>query len=351
LGKKFRKKYFLNFLFLIAFGCIFYSRADEITPENTAKWRLEKKVFNNSNWEILSKEEQLELFNIDSNSKNNYENKFKFIPKNYAVKAIGKGLVINNKIYPNISNYVPNAFVEYWEKNITLNLRYINKTRSCPEYSLDCADALLETDINIFNTLDKSLNLKWAMQSLSSRNNGTNFGEGNSFGFKAAKQINPKFSIAIGGDHIVHMDKTIDLGRNFYFVGSKFYPLSINKSKSFLIMTAGIGSDFFGYRGNGYIGKTSCFGKPNLTGNGENKCSWGPIGSASLIFNENFALVNEWFGYGFGTGISIKPFKNYPVNFSIYATDYLGNFPDYISSSCKEGKCGTRFYGGISISF
>ena len=352
MKEKFDKKYLFNFLLIVTLGALLNSRAYEIPLENKGNWRIEEKDFTNSNWEILSDEENRDLLRDNPNktinkTKKKLESKF----KNFQVRALGKGLTINGKIYPNISSYVPNGFVEDWEKNITMSVRLINKTRSCEKNSLDCSDALLETDINLFNTFNESINLKWAMQSLSSRNDGTKFGEGNSFGFKAAKKITPKFSMAIGGDHIVHMDKTIDLGRNFYFVGSRYYPLSTNNSQSFFILTGGIGSDFFGYRGNGYLAKTSCFGEPNLTGNGKNECSWGPIGSASFVLNEYFAIVNEWFGYGFGTGISIKPLKNYPVNFSIYATDYLGNFPDYISSSCKGGECGSRFYGDISISF
>ena len=39
------------------------------------------------------------------------------------------------------------------------------------------------------------------------------------------------------------------------------------------------------------------------------------------------------------------------LNFSIYVTDYLGNFPEYISEGCNKGLCEARYYGSMSVTF
>ena len=99
------------------------------------------------------------------------------------------------------------------------------------------------------------------------------------------------------------------------------------------------------------MARTSCFGKPNLTGDGSNNCNWGPIGSVAFAFNDRFALINEWFGYGYGTGFSFRPIRNNSLSLSLYATDYIKDFPKYIKKHCPSQKCETRIYGSASITF
>ena len=148
-------------------------------------------------------------------------------------------------------------------------------------------------------------------------NRGTNFGDGVSLGVKVAKELSPNWSLAFGGENIFHFDETIDLGHNFYVMASTYIPLSTKEKSNILFLNAGIGSDFYGYKGNGFLARTSCFGQPNLTGNGSNTCSWGPIGSLALAFNDRVSIINEWFGYGYGTGISFKPIVEKPLIFCL----------------------------------
>ncbi len=163
--------------------------------------------------------------------------------------------------------------------------------------------------------------------------------------------MSSKFFLAFGGDNIIHFDDTIDLGRNFYLISSSYYKINSSSDAPILFINAGIGSDFFGYKGNGFLARTTCFGRPNLTGEGTNFCNWGPIGSIGLAFNDRIAIINEWFGYSYGTGISFRPFLNEQVSFSIFATDYINGFPKYANEACKSNYCETRFYGTISLNF
>ena len=146
------------------------------------------------------------------------------------------------------------------------------------------------------------------MQSLSNR--GTDFGEGFSLGVKIAKEISPDWSIAFGGENIVHFDETIDLGHNYFLVASTYMPLNFRKHSTMFFLNAGIGSDFYGYRGNGFLFRTPC-GSNTLTGTSTepNSCSWGPIASAALSINDRVSIISEWFGYSYGLGFSFSPFN------------------------------------------
>ena len=306
------------------------------------KWELSP--VNNKNIQIWRKSLN------DSKPTINYLNK---LQTNSKVNSYGRSVSFNSIKYPEISSYVPNAFIQDNMIKMTSSLRLISKTRHCigENFSKNCSDGLVDLDLNILRGNDYSLNSKVSFQSLTNR--GTNVGEGISLGFKLAKEISNDWSIAIGGENIIHFDDTIDLGRNFYIVTSTYRQIGNKKKENppILFLNAGLGSDFYGYRGNGFLGKTYCLGKNTLTGEGKDKCNWGPIGSITLALNDRFSIVNEWFGYGYGSGLSIKPLKSGTLNVSLFATDFIKDFPKYAQESCQSNDCSTRFYGTISLSF
>ena len=58
----------------------------------------------------------------------------------FSVRSMGKGVTVNGSYYPDISNYVPNAYVEDPNKFFGLSTRGISKTRSCKgkNFSTSC---------------------------------------------------------------------------------------------------------------------------------------------------------------------------------------------------------------------
>ncbi|MCQ9203182.1 MAG: hypothetical protein JJ845_001660 [Prochlorococcus marinus CUG1436] len=313
---------------------------------SSLKWQ---KIENTRNipldWEIIDNK------TLDSTIQNLVKQKFK--KKEIKINSLDRNVVVNNIHYPEISHYVPNGYVSYSEKFVTTNLRTISKLRFCDgkNFEYKCADGILNIDLNLINNEKFSFNTRFSMQSISNR--GTKFGEESSLGFKLAKNISPNWSIAFGGENIIHLDKDIDLGRNFYLIGSTFKKLgSSNKNNpSLLFLNIGIGSDFYGYKGNGFLWRTPCLGKPNLTGDINNNCSWGPIGSIAIAPNDRLTFISEWFGYSYGSGFSIKPFKDKNLTLSLLATDFIKGFPKYAIEHCPNNECETRFYGNISLSF
>ena len=308
-------------------------------------WELSNpKTVEKLNWYEVGKEEifkeQIKIKNISRNT------------DIFSVRSTGKGVTINGFYYPDISNYVPNAYVEDPSKFLGLTTRVISKTRSCNgnNFSKGCIDGVLDLDFKLFNNNELSIYPKVHIQSLTNR--GTNFGDGVSLGVKIAKELSYNWSLAFGGYNIVHFDKTIDLGHNFFVVASTYLPLSNSKESKILFLNAGIGSDFYGYKGNGFLFRTPC-GNNTLTGtsNDPNSCSWGPIGSLALSINDRVSFISEWFGYSYGFGFSIRPLKENSLRISFFATDFINNFPKYAKDQCIGGICKTRFYGSIGLNF
>lgn len=278
-----------------------------------------------------------------------------FWPK---VRGLARGITVNGNPYPDVGLYVPNGFAADPEFTASATFDWVSRTRSCRtppggNWS-DCADGVAYLDITPFKGEDASLGFQYAVQSLSGRNNGTSVFAGQSIGFRTAINLTPTTGLAFGGEHIIQLDDTTDLGRNFYLVLSQAIPLSRGSEPILLVATAGIGSDFYGYSGNGTLGSTDCLSGNNISSTNfpsGTDCFWGPIGSLSLNLGSRVALGFEWFGYGIGAGISVRPVSDLPLTFSFYATDFLGNTPDYISDLCTDNPCKTRVYGRVTMSF
>ena len=357
----FRVIFFIFNIFILSFAKA-YSHEGFLLLENNKKESFLKGNFDKKiasiKWEkvIKKRKSPLSWEKVDDPSEIpelEASNITKLFNNSFNIKSLDRSVIVNNIHYPEISHYVPNGYVSDNQKFLTTSLRTISKLRFCDgkNFQYKCADGILNVDLNLLSTEEFSFNSRFSLQSISNR--GTQFGEQSTLGFKIAKSLSPNWSLAFGGENIIHLDKDIDLGRNYYLISSTFKKLgSSNKDNpSILFINAGIGSDFYGYKGNGFLFRTPCLGKPNLTGNDNNYCSWGPIGSIALAFNDRITLINEWFGYSYGSGISIRPLKERNIVFSIYATDFIEGFPKYAKDHCPNNECDPRFYGNISLSF
>ncbi len=346
---------------LKAYIFLFFSLFINLNITNLLAEKNEVKINSNSikklDWEYsdLNNEEQLNWYELDSEEIYKEQIKIKDIGKKintFSVRSKGRAVTVNGFNYPDISNYVPNAFVEDPYKTLGLSTRAISKTRFCngKNFSKGCIDGVLDFDFKLFNNNEVSIYPKINLQSLSNR--GTDFGDGISLGIKIAKEISPNWSIAFGGENIVHLDETIDLGHNFFIITSTYLPLNSKENSRMIFLNLGLGSDFYGYKGNGFLFRTPC-GRNTLTATDEDpySCSWGPIGSVAYSLNDRFSIISEWFGYGYGTGFSIRPFKENSLNFSFFATDFIKGFPKYAEDYCTGGMCETRFYGSIGLNF
>jgi hypothetical protein len=274
------------------------------------------------------------------------------------VRGIGRGFTVNGHPYPDVGVKLPNAFALDQQFIFSAQLAGTNRTRTCrvPDGGnwTDCADGEVFLELTPLRGANASLGLNWTIQSLSGRNDGTSAGSAQSIGFKGALNLTPTLAVAFGGEQIIQFDNNTDLGRNYYLLLSQAIPLSRAEKPAVLVATAGIGSDFFGYGGNGVLGQTDCIGGNNISSNNYPKgtnCYWGPVGGVSLAVNDRLSFGVEWFGYGLGAGVSLRPFNDLPLTASFYAMDFLGNTPSYIQDTCTNDPCETRYYGRLTYSF
>ncbi len=274
----------------------------------------------------------------------------------FQVRSVGRGFTVNGNPYPDISLKLPNAFALDQQFNFSAQLLGTSRTRTCqvPQGKswTECSDGDLFLELTPLTGKNASLGINWTLQSLSNRN--TSFGSGQSLGFKGALNLTPTLGLAFGGEQIIQFDGNTDLGRNYYLLLSQAVPLSRGEKPAMLVATAGVGSDAFGYGGNGVLGSTNCIGGGNISSNNYPKgtdCYWGPVGALSVAINDRLSIGAEWFGYGIGAGLSLRPFSDLPLTASLYAIDFLGNTPSYIQDTCTTDPCETRYYGRLTYSF
>jgi len=272
------------------------------------------------------------------------------------VRSVGRGFTVNGNPYPDISLKLPNAFALDQQFTLSSQLTGASRTRNCKvgegQDWTQCADGELFFELTPLKGKNASLGINWSIQSLSSRN--TAFASAQSVGFKGAVNLTPTLGLAFGGEQIIQFDNNTDLGRNYYLLLSQAVPLSKGAKPAMLVATAGVGSDFFGYGGNGVLGSTNCIGGNNISSRNfpsGTDCYWGPVGALSIAINDRLSIGAEWFGYGIGAGISLRPFGDLPLTASLYATDFLGNTPSYIQETCTTDPCETRYYGRLTYSF
>ena len=164
----------LNFL-------VFYQikiRSNQITNNNSTEWEIIDNEFKSNDWIEIDEIDKNEIKEINLLRKK--KDKKDLINNFNNVKGYGNSVIYEGKLYPDISSYVPHAYVEDNDKNLSIHFRGISRTRfSKPGKIGQGSDGVLDTDLNIFANENRSLLFRWSLQSLSSRNNGTEFFEGN----------------------------------------------------------------------------------------------------------------------------------------------------------------------------
>ena len=177
----------------------------------------------------------------------------------------GSMIQIGETVYPNLGY---NALQRKSGSWINLQLSAIDDSlmispSPCEDGDFfdQCADGIMTNWIRLWADENFSAELQWTIHSLSgegspydfSNNNvtfgnedsGTKFGEGQSLGFKLSKNFGKTFGISIGADRLIHLDKTTDLPKNIYIMGTKIFRLSDSIEPPILSISAGLMSDTY----------------------------------------------------------------------------------------------------------
>ena len=269
------------------------------------------------------------------------------------VGSSARRITVNGEIYPAAGFYLPNSFVSNHSDNWNLFLHGISRVRNIRSKAgcePDCSDAIAYAEYDLAKSHRSSFSAQLSVHSLSGRNGGTSFGEGSSLGFKYARRFNSTLAFSVSGEHILQLDDTVDLGRNFYVGISKYYqlPKKLAFGHGGIVVNAGLGSGLYSLYDNDLFSFRSPVGGDNLLDDTD-RLSFGLVWSTSYYVSQKFALGMEYSGFGFGAGVAIKPFRKAPVTGTFYLYDLIDDFPNGIP--CAEDPCQARLYGRINYSF
>ena len=124
-----------------------------------------------------------------------------------------------------------------------------------------CADGLMENNIRLWNSQAFTAEITWTIHSLSGEgapfsftvgnntfgegDSGTKFGDGQSIGFRLAKNFSETFGVSFGGDRLWHLDQTTDLSKPLYLRGTKIFRLNNSHEPPIISLTLGLMSDIY----------------------------------------------------------------------------------------------------------
>jgi len=282
------------------------------------------------------------------------------VERSTGMGANARRIILDNQVLPASSFYLPNSFVSNGEHRFYGFLHGISRVRrktSRAGCEPDCSDAMAYAEVDLWKKANQSFSLQYSLHSLSGRNGGTAVGEGQSMGFKYARTLSSTSAFSFSGEHILQLDDTVDLGRNYFLGYSKFSAGNLFGTLPGIgyVFNVGLGTGLYSLYGNDLISTSSVLTSPYFSNDkrvfseDDNKLNWGVVGSVAYYFNSKVALGAEYSGFGFGVGMSLKPFRNLPLTTTGYLYDVIDNFPHGIP--CAEDPCQPRLYGRATYSF
>lgn len=142
----------------------------------------------------------------------------------------------------------------------------------------------------------------------------TSIGDGFSSGFRFDYSLSDTTGIAFGAEQLIHYDDQTDTGRNIYLVFSKGWWLGqFYSSYPLLISTVGLGSGSLALNPDLNV---ACIDTPGGAGTSTTRYSplcWGPIASASLVFNPYLSLIGEFNSDYIAVGSSLALSNTLPM--------------------------------------
>ena len=188
-------------------------------------------------------------------------------PKAY---ARGSMVQLGETVYPNIGmnalQRAPDTWVELGITAIDDSWQWYgagSKPDECGQgnFFSVCADGLMENRVRVWNSPAFSADLVWTIHSLSGEgapfsfvignntygdgDSGTKFGDGQSLGFRVAKNFGNTFGISIGGSRLWHFDDTTDLSKPLYVRATKIFTLNDSAEPPIISLTLGLMTDIY----------------------------------------------------------------------------------------------------------
>lgn len=268
-------------------------------------------------------------------------------PRDVSVRSQVRSFEVNNVSYPDTSLQIPVSFVASKKSRAYFFAHYVNRVRGRnTTYGCQprCSDAEASMEFVVFANDKSSLTIQPGLQSLTSRNNGTELGEGGYLGFRFARSISDTLAFSAGGESIVRLDSTVDLGTNAYVGVSKLYHWEWRSLSGPVVLNVGFGSGAFSLFGNTLFSTGYRSDRPDKVGDPDN-FDFGLVGSISFSPLENLTLGIEYSGYGVGFGPSFRPIPSIPLVTTFYIYDLLWT-PDELNYDVTP-----NFFGNVTYEF
>ncbi len=303
--------------------------------KDTIKWKkikFEKKYGKDIIWQKIEKNKD-NLFPIEEETK--YQD---FSQKNNEViGSFNRSIVFNDSVVgPDISWLVPPGFKwnnKYkFDSSVRGHSGRFGKGRGGKSFwGWNSGDAVGQFYYQFLNNKKNSFGLNYGIRSVyagSAPGGSTQFGEGQSLGFRLDRKISPTEGISFGAEQLLHFDGLTDTGRDIYLTLSKAL-WSNNETGQFPldIYTFGIAT---GRLAEGNI-KFLC--SDLLGGSGtevmhQRRLCWAPVFSISRVFNKKFSTFFEYNSKWFILGSSIIPFNEIPLRgtFAVQLSDHTDNY-------------------------
>ena len=323
----------------------------------------------------------------------------------------GSMVQIGDTVYPNIGmnalQRAPGTWVELGITAIDDSWQWFganNRPDDCSQgnFFSVCADGLMQNNIQLWSSPAFSAELNWTIHSLSGEgspftftvgdnvfgegDSGTKFGEGQSLGFRIAKNFGKTFGISIGGNRLLHFDDTTDLSKPVYIRGTKIFRLSDTLEPPIVSLTLGLMTDVYNpdtvigtvqypdwllgglypslfaerYDGKNKRGGSRAF-YPNVAGTSSAfACAEETIFSGKQPTDKNKDCIKQvfvapvgsvgfapwpWLGFyanftrNLNLGISLKPFKEINWNISAHLVSPIIGLNSRQDLSIKRNRC------------
>lgn len=325
----------------------------------------------------------------------------------------GSMVQIGDTVYPNIGmnalQRAPGTWVELGITAIDDSWQWFGpgkKPDDCSQgnFFSACADGLMQNNIRLWSSPAFSAELNWTIHSLSGEgspftftvgdnvygegDSGTKFGEGQSLGFRIAKNFGETFGISIGGNRLWHLDDTTDLSKPLYIRGTKIFRLNDTLEPPIVSLTVGLMTDVYNpdtvigtvqypkwLRGGGYPSifaeiydgdnkrptKTARIYYPNVAGTSSAfVCAEDTIFSGKQPTNKNKDCIKQvfvapvgsvgfaprpWLGFyanftrNLNLGVSFKPFKEFDWNISAELISPIVGLNSRQDRSIRRNRC------------
>lgn len=250
--------------------------------------------------------------------------------------AFGRSVAFGHmSVGPDLGIRVPNGLQWSPENSFDASIRGFSRTGEPGTgdfFNWNGGDAVAQFELNLLRIGRFSFGLNHSIRSVYSGDlpgGSSDFGEGQSSGFRLAYALSDTSGIALGGEQIIQWDDQTDTGRTFYLMATKGWWLG-KQGRDFplFIANGGIATGRLASDKSIRFWCTAYDYNRPLTFSIDNELCWAPTGSLALLFSPQFGLLAEYNSINVSVGFSVAPIKELPLRLT-WAVGVVNDIHEY----------------------